>query len=159
MTDKFDFQWCLGSAAVINCRASHRNSRPHFFKGSVFQNVLKSKKIGSYSSLKGRLAFSTSQKSHWIFFLLFSLMFCLLIQKRQELWSPLFHYRNWKEKIQPRMSLERNPSSAGSIQKCTKHRKNTQPLWWVFASVSHRSGTHTTILKPKFIPSSKSQFS
>lgn len=140
MTDKSDFQWCLGSATLINCTASPRNSRPHFFKGLVFQNVLQSTKIGSYSSLKGRKAFSTSQKSHCDFFLLFSLMFCFLVQKRQEHWSPSFHYRNWKEKIQPSMSLERNTSSAGSIQKKrTKHRKNTQSPWSVFASVSHTS--------------------
>lgn len=81
MTDKFDFQWCLGSAALINCRVSSRYSRPHFLKGWYFKTYCSQQKLGVTVLWKvGRP--SALLRSHTVnFFLFFSLMFCLLVQK------------------------------------------------------------------------------
>lgn len=141
MTDKFDFQWCLGSAALINCRASCRS---HFFKGSVCLNVLQSTKLGSYSSLKGRKAFSISQKSHYEFFSPF-LSDVLLSgsEKMTGLLEPLISIQKLKRDDTTKYVL------GEKHKKCRKHPKNvqntgkTQSLWNVFASVSRSSGELT----------------
>lgn len=115
-----------------------------FLKGRYFKMYCSQQELGSYSSLKGTKAFSTSQKSHCGFFLLFSLMFCFLVQKKMTgtLETPISLQKLKREDTTKYVLGDEYGHCREPLENVQNTGKKKQFFWNVhsFASVSHRRG-------------------